>query len=93
MAARALATASGDSAATSATASPTWRTNSPASTGQSDWISGMRFWPGMSRAVSTARTPGSPRARATSSRTMRAWAWGERSTPPRREPAKSISSM
>ena len=81
------------SAATSATASPTWRTNSAASTGQSDWIIGMRLRPGMSRAVSTARTPGMVRARATSRRVMRAWAWGERSTAPHNDPDNARSSM
>ena len=81
------------SAATSATASPTCRTTPSASTGQSLWIMGMRFLPGMSAAVSTAWTPGSARAALTSRRRMRAWACGERSTPARSAPATAMSSM
>ena len=85
--------ATGSSAATRATASPTCRTTSAASTGQSDWIMGMMFWPGRSRAVRIARTPGIMLAWVTSRSTMRAWGWGERSTPAIREPAKARSSM
>ena len=93
MVASAASAASRVSAATSATLSPTWRTNSAASTGQSAWMSGIRFRPGMSFAVRTALTPGRARARATSRRAIRAWAWGDRRTRPTSEPAKSRSSM
>ena len=57
MVASASCSAARDSAATRATASPTCRTSPSASTGQSGWIIGMRFLPGMSAAVSTACTP------------------------------------
>jgi hypothetical protein len=53
-------------------ASPTWRTSPSASTGQSGWIIGITFLPGMSAAVSTACTPRIRRAAPTSMREMRA---------------------
>jgi hypothetical protein len=56
-------------------------------------MSGIRFFPGISFAVTIALTPGSARARVTSSRAIRAWAFGERRTRPTSEPAKSRSSM
>ena len=92
MVASASCSAARDSAATRATASPTCRTSPSASTGQSGWIIGMRFLPGMSAAVSTAWTPVMPRAAPTSIRVIRAYAWGERSTPPMRAPAAGRSS-
>jgi bifunctional enzyme CysN/CysC len=64
-----------------------------ASTGQSAWIIGTRFLPGISRAVSTACTPGSERARATSIAASFACACGERSAPPWSSPANEMSSM
>src|SRR3989442_760771 len=67
----------GSSAATAATGWPAKTTRSIASTACAR-VGAFFFSSGMSAAVSTARTPGSARARLTSMRRMRAWAWGLR---------------
>src|SRR6266704_803504 len=67
----------GSSAATAATGWPAKTTRSIASTACAR-VGALFFSSGMSAAVSTARTPGSARARLTSMRRMRAWAWGLR---------------
>jgi hypothetical protein len=68
-----------ESAATAATGWPTKTTRSMASTAWAR-VGAWRLSCGTSAAVSTARTPGSARARLASSRTIRAWACGLRSS-------------
>ena len=95
------------SATTSATAWPTCITRSPASAGRNGTCSGLPPLPGsggqrdtlptpafsMSAAVSTASTPGKPRAPSISSLRMRACACGERTNTPTHWPGRAASSM
>ena len=88
----------GDSAATAATRSPTWRTLSSKLT----WSQGLglgQLWPPEAyftrvvlKVCSTAWTPGSARASESSMATMRAWACGLRSTLAWSIPRSSTSS-
>src|SRR3989475_9479185 len=77
MRSRASSAIASSSAATAGTGCPTKTTRSMASTAWAR-VGALRFSWGMSAAVTTARTPGSARARLVSILTIRAWACGLR---------------